>query len=55
MLILDHFMNVTVPETQFLIFMLSYLHLACYLNLSVIFMSAVVITETIQVAVPFKP
>jgi len=44
-------MNVTIPENEFLIFM----HFTCYLHLSVVFMSAVVTTETIQVAVPSKP
>jgi hypothetical protein len=50
-LLLDHLMNVTIPENKFLIFT----HFTCSLHLSVIFVSAVVITETIQVAVPSKP
>jgi len=44
-------MNVTVPENEFL----NFIYFTYYLHLSVIFMSAVVITETFQVAVPFKP
>jgi hypothetical protein len=44
-------MNVTIPENEFLNFM----YFTYYFHLSVIFTSAVVITETIQVAVPFKP